>query len=190
LRRPAVRLRSVVVSSTLLRTKLLLRPPGCSDATRAQATLASVAASSGGGATRCRSSSSWCPIRLHASCRSRADTAADVAKGRSPCAFQLPGLPSPSAAHHPAAVLGQKLLILCTRAPRRRFGPAPSSTTSTTSTSTSATSALRGNHLHELLQSKHSHRRSDCGGDISIVLQSIRSCCYRYDCEGMLEYIW
>jgi len=169
---------------------LLLRPPGCSDAARAQATLASVAASSGGGATRCRSSSSWCPIRLHASCRSRADTAADVAKGRSPCAFQLPGLPSPSAAHHPAAVLGQKLLILCTRAPRRRFGPAPSSTTSTTSTSTSATSALRGYHLHELLQSKHSHRRSDCGGDISIVLQYIRSCCYRYDCEGMLEYIW
>ena len=78
------------------------------------------------------------------------------------CAFQLPGLPSPSAAHRPAAILGQKLPILCTRAPRRRFGPAPSSTASTTSTSTSATSALRGYHLHELLQSKHLHWHSDC----------------------------
>ena len=112
LRRPAVRRRS---SSTPPRTKLLLRPPGCSDVARDQATLAGVAASSGGGATHCRSSSSWCPIRLHASCRSRADTAADVAEGRPPCAFQLPGLPSPSAAHCSAAVLGQKLLILCTR---------------------------------------------------------------------------
>ena len=77
LRRPAVRRRS---SSTPPRTKLLLRPPGCSDVARD--TLAGVAASSGGGATHCRSSSSWCPIRLHASCRSRADTATDVAEGR------------------------------------------------------------------------------------------------------------
>ena len=136
----------------------------CSIDARGQAIIAGVAAFSGGGATRCRSSSSWCPSRLHASCRSRADTAVDVAEGRPPCAFQLPCLPSPSAAHRPAAVLGQKLPILRTRVPRRRFRPAPSSTASTMSTSISATSALRGYHLHELLQSKHSHRRSDCGG--------------------------
>jgi hypothetical protein len=26
-------------------------------------------------------------------------------------------------------------------------------------------------------------------GDISIILESVRSCCWHYDCEGMLEYI-
>jgi hypothetical protein len=46
-----------------------------------------------------------------------ADTAADVAEGRRPSAFQQPRLPSPSTARRPAAVIGKKLLILCTRMP-------------------------------------------------------------------------
>jgi hypothetical protein len=63
------------------------------------------------------SSSSWHSIRVRAYCRFRADTAADVAEGRCPSTFQQPRLPSPSAAHRPAAVIGKKLLILCTRMP-------------------------------------------------------------------------
>ena len=106
-------------SSTLPRTRLQLRALiGCSIGARGQAIIAGVAAFSGGGAIRCRSSSSWHSIQVRAYCRSRTDTAVDVAEGRPLCAFQLPGLPSPSAAYCPAAVLGQKLLILCTRAPR------------------------------------------------------------------------
>ncbi|PWZ46178.1 hypothetical protein Zm00014a_010083 [Zea mays] len=35
----------------------------------------------------------------------------------------------------------------------------------------------KGYHLHGLLQSQHSHQCSDCGGDISIIFQSVRSCC-------------
>ena len=105
-------------SSTLPRTRLLLRAlTGCSIDARGQVIIAGVAALSGGGAIRCRSSSSWHSIRVRAYCRFRTNTAADVAEGRPPCAFQLPGLPSPSAAHRPAIVLGQKLLILCTRMP-------------------------------------------------------------------------
>jgi len=56
-------------------------------------------------------------IWICAYCRFRADTAADVADGRHPCAFQLPRLPSPSTARRPAAVIGKKLLILCIWAP-------------------------------------------------------------------------
>jgi hypothetical protein len=71
-----------------------------------------------------------------------------------------------------------------------------SSTTSSTASSTTATlhTALqqwlrvlvlgyldivgtKGYHLHGLLQSQHSHRRSYCGGYISIILRSVRSCC-------------
>jgi len=106
------------LSSTLPRTRWLLHAlTSCGIDARDQAIIAGVTTFSGGGAIRCHSSSSLHSIRVRAYCHFRGDTAADVAEGRRPSAFQLPRLPSPFAAHCLAAVTGKNLLSLCTRTP-------------------------------------------------------------------------
>ena len=44
-------------------------------------------------------------------------------------------------------------------------------------------------HLHESPVKAFAPAFRLQGGYVYIVLQSDRSCCYRYDCGGMLEYI-
>jgi len=118
-----------------------------------------------------RSSSQWLDPSLRCCCK-LATTAADVAEGRLVMLFSCTVY-----LHHSWLIVllnstaRSCWLILCTRTPSLTLQTRALSTALTTSTSTSATSALKGYHMHELLQSKHSHGRSDCGG-----LSSLFSC--------------
>jgi len=91
--------------------------------------------------------------------------------------------------YRPADLIDKKLLILCngvpslmlrTRALRHGFDHVHLDLSNF---------GLRGYHLHEVLADFHSsrnvHTSVTTAGDVSIVLQSDRSCCYLYNSGGM-----